>query len=138
MNPILFLIIMSFFLLMVYFVYAVNPVPKEDNRSRRIVRHTFNLLISCLLLVSFWGFINEPTKKHGILTEDLSIYLHNDLLFKLPKGLAVKDETPNGINSIGLLGDRFMFSITFSSASEDFVDFSKTIKEPFYLRGRSK
>ncbi|CAN1213497.1 hypothetical protein TUMEXPCC7403_25045 [Tumidithrix helvetica PCC 7403] len=129
---------MSLFLLIVYIVYVVNPVPKEDSRSRKVVRNTFNLFIACLLLVSFWNFTNQPTKKQGIITEDISIYLHNDLLFKLPKGVMVIDETPNGINSIGLLGDRFMFSIIFSSTSEDFVDFSKTIKEPFYLRVRRK
>ena len=73
-----------------------------------------------------------------MLTEDISIYLgHNDqkLLCKLPKGAIVADETPRGINSIGVLGDPSMFSITFNTLSKDFVDFPKIDRGTFYLRG---
>lgn len=139
MNAILFFVVAVVFLLpIVYIVYIVNPVPKDDNRTQKIVRNMFNLSISCLLLASFWNSINEPTRKNGMLTEDISIYLgYSDQKFlcKLPKGAIVTDETPRGINNIGVIGEPSMFSITFNTLSKDFVDFSKTDRGTFYLKG---
>lgn len=122
----------------VFLVYLVNPVSEGDNRTRKRVRNIFNLFISCFLLASFWNSINEPTRKNGMLTEDISIYLgYSDQKFlcKLPKGAIVNDETPRGINNIGVIGEPSMFSITFNTLSKDFVDFSKTDRGTFYLRG---
>jgi hypothetical protein len=133
--------LVAFFAAIVFLVYLVNPVPEDDNRTRKVVRNIFNLFMSCLLLTSFWNSVNGPTRKQGMLTEDVSIYSKNvDPKFscKLPKGVIVTDETPRGINTIGISGDPSMFSITFVTLSNDFVDFSKTDKENFYLKGKKQ
>lgn len=135
-----FVLVVVVFLPMMYIVYIVNPVPKDDSRTRKRVRNIFNLFmscISCLLLASFWNSANEPTRMKGILTEDISIYLSDQkFLCKIPKGAIVTDETPRGINNIGVIGEPLsIFSIAFNTHSKNFVDFSKTDKEPFYLRG---
>jgi hypothetical protein len=119
----------------------VNPVPKDDNQTRKRVRNIFNLFISCFLLASFWNSVNEPTRKEGMLTKDISVFSDNvgsKYSCKLSKGTIVKDETPRGINSIGIIGDPTLFSITFVSLSNDFVDFSKMDREHFYLQGKKQ
>ena len=141
MYPILFFVLLVVvFLPMVYIVYIVNPVPKDDSRTRKRVRNIFNLcmsFISCFLLANFWNSVNEPTRMKGILTEDISIYRNDQkFLCKLPKGIIVTDETPRGVNNIGIIGEPLsVFSITFDTNSKNFVDFSKPNKGNSYLSG---
>lgn len=132
-----FVLVVVVFLPMVYIVYIVNPVPKDDSPTRKRVRNIFNLFMSCFLLANFWNYINEPTRMKGILTEDISIYRNDQkFLCKLPKGIIVTDETPRGVNNIGVIGEPLsVFSITFDTNSKNFVDFSKPNKGTSYLSG---
>lgn len=67
--------------------------------------------------------INEPTRELGRLKKDVEIgYFSGDsVLFKLPKGLTVADESQRGISAIGQFeNNRFSIVIT---SNEDLVDY---------------
>ena len=141
MKAILLFIQFILFLPIFYTVYLINPIPKEDNRIRRMIRVIFNILISWFLLMSILGQMIEPTRSEGILAKDIDVFLDSDPvnpIFHLPKGLTTKDETPVGFSAIGVLGDSFMLSITIETNSEDLIDFSHTEKESFHLRGSAR
>lgn len=67
--------------------------------------------------------INEPTRELGRLKKDVEIryFSWDSVLFKLPKGLTVADESQRGISAIGLFeNNRFSIVIT---SNEDMVDY---------------
>ena len=87
------------------------------------------IFILSILLNIVFGFyylsdaINEPTRELGRLKKDIEIgYFSGDsLLFKLPKGLTVADESQRGISAIGQFeNNRFSIVIT---SNEDLVEY---------------
>jgi hypothetical protein len=84
----------------------------------------FSLLLNLLFFVNYHSL---PTYQLGILKKDLNITsFDNDskILFKLPKGMIVMDNSPQGIASIGLFGsNRITFSVI---ASRSWVNYSQS------------
>ena len=87
------------------------------------------IFILSILLNILFGFnylsdaINEPTRELGRLKKDIEIgYFSGDsLLFKLPKGITVADESQRGISAIGQFeNNRFSIVIT---SNDDLVDY---------------
>jgi len=87
------------------------------------------IFILSILLNIVFGFnylnnaINEPTRELGKLKKEIKIgYFSSDsVLFKLPKGLTVADESKRGISAIGQFeNNRFSIVIT---SNEDLVDY---------------
>lgn len=100
---------------------------KTSIRLTLIASLTFNALV--VLKLAYDKF-NSPTYKLGELKQDISLRLFNQsdtILFKLPKGLTVRDVSDRGIAAIGQFeNSRFQIIIT---SQGDLVDYSKSKKD---------
>jgi hypothetical protein len=82
---------------------------------------TFNLL-------AFVHYLNQPIDKLGVLVRDIEVknmYGRDNLrsLFSLPKGMIVRDASPQGIASAGVFErDRIQFTVI---VPKDWVDYSQ-------------
>lgn len=92
-----------------------------------ILSLTLNVLV---LLKLGYNKFNSPTYKLGELKEDISLKLFNQsdtILFKLPKGLTVRDVSERGIGAIGQFeNDRFQIIVT---SEGGLVDYNKPKKD---------
>lgn len=88
----------------------------------------FFFAVSILLNLYFTiEFTNEPTYKLGLLTQDIAVKglfegsYDNKILFKLPKGMIVRDSSPRNIAAAGLFEpNRISFNIIVSDKGVDY------------------
>lgn len=72
----------------------------------------FNLLFA---LVWFFDWLNSPTYRLGVLTQDVNagFFADSDVIFRIPKGITVRDASPRGISAIGQFeNNRFEIILT--------------------------
>jgi hypothetical protein len=83
-----------------------------------------SILLNIVLLIG-WGLscLNRPSYKLGRLEKDITIgnFMGDSLLFKLPKGLTVRNASERGISAIGLTG------IALGKLNLDFGEFNKLL-----------
>lgn len=79
-----------------------------------------SILLNIVLLID-WGLssLNRPLYKLGRLEKDITIgnFMGDSLLFKLPKGLTVRNASERGISAIGQFENE-RFQIVISSDDE--------------------
>lgn len=79
-----------------------------------------SILLNIVLLIG-WGLssLNRPSYKLGRLEKDITIgnFMGDSLLFKLPKGLTVRNASERGISAIGQFENK-RFQIVISSDDE--------------------
>ena len=82
---------------------------------------TFNILF----LIG-WGLIsiNRPSYKLGRLEKDLEVgyFMGDSTIFKLPKGLTVRNASQRGISAIGQFENE-RFEIVITSMDDDLVNY---------------
>ena len=98
------------------------------SKSTIIKRCVFILsIILNLVFILVWGFykINSPTYELGILTQDINVgYFTNDsILFKIPKGITVRDVSPQGLGAIGQFENN-RFEIVLTTDNADIVNYN--------------
>lgn len=78
---------------------------------------TLNILFILLFLVES---LNRPTYDLGILSENVYVgtFGNSDIIFKLPKGLTVRNESPRFIAAAGQF-ERHRFAITISGVDDE-------------------
>ena len=82
---------------------------------------TFNIFF---VLLYFWNKINSPSHELGILKEDIEVgnFMGENCLFKIPKGITVRNESECGISAIGQFENkRFSIIIT---ADKDLINYN--------------
>jgi hypothetical protein len=75
------------------------------------------ILFIASIILNLWflfGWINEPPYRFGVLSRDIIVPLTKEVTITLPKGLVVRDDSPNGLAAIGTF-DKNRFSITVTS-----------------------
>ena len=85
---------------------------------------TVSILFNLLTLINL---SSQPTYKLGVLLQDVEVVNffsdRSKVLFKLPKGMIIRNASPRGIASAGLFGpDRFTFTII--GYGSDLIDYS--------------
>lgn len=81
------------------------------------------------ILAYLWNDFNSPTDNLGILKEDIEIgyFMGSEKIFKLPKGLTVRDISQQGVAAIGQFeNNRFQIVIT---TNRDLIDYKVDSKE---------
>jgi len=83
---------------------------------------TLNILF---LLGWFISWFNSPTNKLGILTQDVNagFFAVDSTLYKIPKGITVRDISPRGIAAIGQFENN-RFEIILTTEREDLVNYN--------------
>lgn len=100
-----------------------NMTINTDKWKKLLLR--FSLTLNILFLIG-WGisYINSPTYKIGILTEDVNAgYFGSDSTFiHIPKGTTVRDISAQGIAAIGQFeNERFEIVITSDKTIVDYT-----------------
>jgi len=98
---------------------------------------TFRLsIIFNLIFILGWllNYMNSPTYELGRLKEDVNvgIFTGEKMMFKLPKGITVRNISQNGISAIGQFENN-RFEIVFTS-DDDLVDYNVK-KDSFFPFG---
>ncbi len=90
-----------------------------------------NLIFATSILLNFIflvDYLNRPTYQLGILKRDLNImsfYDDTKVIFKIPKGMVVMDNSPQGIMAAGVFSaNRISFSIM---VDKNWIDYSQSI-----------
>ena len=83
---------------------------------------TFNIIFG---LGWFLNYINSPTYKLGVLTQDVNAgFLAGDsTIYKIPKGITVRDVSPRGIAAIGQFENN-RFELVFTTDRDDLVNYN--------------
>jgi len=96
---------------------------KRSKRRKWIFRLsiTFNIIFG---LGWFLNYINAPTYKLGVLTQDVNAgFLAGDsTIYKIPKGITVRDVSPRGIAAIGQFENN-RFELVFTTDRDDLVNY---------------
>lgn len=97
---------------------------EKSNKSRAWILRlsiTFNVIFS---LGWFLNYINSPTYQLGVLTQDVNAgFLAGDsTIYKIPKGITVRDVSPRGIEAIGQFENN-RFELVFTTGREDLVNY---------------
>jgi hypothetical protein len=88
------------------------------NKSNRVKKWTLGISIALNILFGlgwFFNWVNSPTYRLGVLTQDVNAgFLASDsTLYKIPKGITVRDVSPRGIAAIGQFeNNRFEIILT--------------------------
>jgi len=89
-----------------------------------------SILTNILFILAYlWVDFNSPTDELGILKEDIDIgyFMGSEKIFKLPKGLTVRDISQQGVAAIGQFeNNRFQIVIT---TTRDLIDYTIDSKE---------
>lgn len=88
---------------------------------------TLNIFLILILLVNS---LNQPTYDLGVLSENVYVgtFGNSDVIFKLPKGLTVRNESPRFIAAAGQF-ERHRFAITVSGVHDE-IEYGKN-NHPF-------
>jgi len=99
---------------------ASNP----NNFRKWVLRMSITLNI-LFLLGWFISWFNSPTNKLGILTQDVNagFFAVDSTLYKIPKGITVRDISPRGIAAIGQFENN-RFEIILTTEREDLVNYN--------------
>lgn len=89
----------------------------------RILKSIIFIFSILLNLWFFLGWINIPSNRLGVLTKDVRVQIDDKTYITLPKGLTVKDASPQGLNAIGQF-EKYRFSIIITSDSSKLVNFN--------------
>lgn len=91
---------------------------------------TWILTLSILLNI-FFGLnlalekVNSPNYKLGVLTQDVNVgfFANDSTIFKLPKGIIVRNVSPRGVAAIGQF-ENHRFEIIVTTDKEDLVNYN--------------
>ena len=88
---------------------------KKEYKAISIISMFFNVLFLCV-----WAISAQMNERYGVLQQDISvgIFEKEDVIFTLPAGMIVKDET----HAFDL---DYTFSIKVNSADKGLVDYSR-------------
>ena len=97
-------------------------------KTRRWRKWIFGLSITLNIIFGLGfllNYINSPTYRLGILTQDINVgFLAGDsTIYKIPKGITVCDVSPQGIAAIGQFENN-RFEIIITTGSEDLVNYN--------------
>ena len=69
--------------------------------------------------------LNSPQDRRGVLTKDVYVgeFMDSTVLFKLPKGLTVRDQSPQFLAAAGQF-EPYRFSIVMTTDKRNIVDYS--------------
>jgi len=83
---------------------------------------TFNIIFGLGYLLNCF---NSPTYKLGVLTQEVNAgFLAGDsVMYKIPKGITVRDVSPRGIAAIGQFENN-RFEIVFTTDRDDLVNYN--------------
>ena len=98
-----------------------------ESTQSRLRKWTFRLSIAFnIIFILGWclNYINSPSYRLGILTKDINLgFLANDsIIFKMPKGITVRDVSAQGIEAIGQFENN-RFEIVITSDRKDLVNY---------------
>ena len=96
---------------------------KQSNWKKWIFRLSITLNI-VFGIGWFLNSINTPTYRLGVLTQDVNAgFLAGDsTIYKIPKGITVRDVSPRGIAAIGQF-ENYRFELIFTTDREDLVNY---------------
>jgi hypothetical protein len=84
-----------------------------------------SILFNAIFIIGWlWNYINSPTYELGRLKEDVNVgfFTGEKKMFKLPKGLTVRNISQNGIAAIGQFeNNRFEIVLT---SDDELVDYN--------------
>jgi hypothetical protein len=91
----------------------------------RFKRYAFTISIVLNVLIIADGIWSYFTDRVGVLTQSIEVghFASGDVLFTLPKGLAVRDVSPQGLGAIGQF-EPYRFAIVITTGHKDAVDYS--------------
>lgn len=97
---------------------------EQSNKLRKLILTlsiTFNIIFSLGWLFSS---LNSPSYKLGVLTQDVNAgFLAGDsTIFRIPKGITVRDVSPRGIAAIGQFENN-RFELVFTTGRDDLVNY---------------
>lgn len=94
---------------------------------------SLSIIFNVIFIVGWlWNYLNSPTYELGRLKEDVNVgfFTGEKKMFKLPKGLTVRNISQNGVAAIGQFeNNRFEIVLT---SEDDLVDYN--VKKIAYLR----
>ena len=101
----------------------------ENNKNKSRLLNI--ALVLSLLLNIYLGFdyllwkLNAPQDRRGILTKDVVVgnFMGKNILFKIPKGITVRDESPQFLAAAGQF-EPYRFSIVLTTQDEKVVNYS--------------
>ena len=98
---------------------------EKPNKWRKWI---FRLSITCNIVFGlgwFLNYMNSPTYKLGVLTQDVNAgFIADDkTIFKIPKGITVRDVSPRGIAAIGQFENNH-FELVFTTDRDDLVNYT--------------
>lgn len=86
---------------------------------------SLSILFNVIFIVGWlWNYLNSPTYELGRLKEDVNVgfFTGEKKMFKLPKGLTVRNISQNGVAAIGQFeNNRFEIVLT---SEDDLVDYN--------------
>jgi hypothetical protein len=96
---------------------------KQSNWKKWIFRLSITLNI---IFALGWGlnYLNSPTYRLGVLTQDVNAgFLAGDsTIYRIPKGITVRDISPRGISAIGQFENN-RFELIFTTDRQDLINY---------------
>lgn len=101
-----------------------------ENKLKKSVAKKWLFKISIVFNIIFilgWllNFVNSPTYKMGILTQDINagLFSSDSVFIKIPKGTIVRNISQQGISAIGQFENN-RFEIVFTSDRDNLVNYN--------------
>ena len=98
---------------------------EKPNKWRKWI---FRLSITCNIVFGlgwFLNYMNSPTYKLGVLTQDVNagFIADDNTIFKIPKGITVRDVSLHGFEAIGQFENNH-FELVFTTDRDDLVNYT--------------
>ena len=98
---------------------------EKPNKWRKWI---FRLSIICNIVFGlgwFLNYMNSPTYKLGVLTQDVNagFIADDNTIFKIPKGITVRDVSTHGFEAIGQFENNH-FELVFTTDRDDLVNYT--------------
>ncbi len=98
---------------------------EKPNKWRKWI---FRLSITCNIVFGlgwFINYMNSPTYKLGVLTQDVNagFIADDNTIFKIPKGITVRDVSSHGFEAIGQFENNH-FELVFTTDRDDLVNYT--------------
>lgn len=98
---------------------------EKPNKWRKWI---FRLSITCNIVFGlgwFLNYMNSPTYKLGVLTQDVNagFIADDNTIFKIPKGITVRDVSTHGFEAIGQFENNH-FELVFTTDRDDLVNYT--------------
>jgi hypothetical protein len=99
-----------------------------DEKPNKWRKWIFRLSITCNIVFGlgwFLNYMNSPTYKLGVLTQDVNagFIADDNTIFKIPKGITVRDVSTHGFEAIGQFENNH-FELVFTTDRDDLVNYT--------------